>query len=402
LDIDLVLKGNSLTTLNGAIVVEDYDSKLAFHHNEITSKGVGDIHGMPFDIRINPNNRGDDNETTFRVELINNNSGFEAYITKRLDQSWHARVESESIKGNIKVVLSDGGYPNVNLLGLHVTTLDAIKGEWDIVPDDFPNMYLSTSGIYIDDYRLPNFQVELSSEQDVLLISNLQFEGREFLSFNGGWYTSTSGKTSIRARAKGGQLSEFLAQLNIKEKVQGGAFDFDIRLFCDCAPWNMSLKDVTGMVKLNVKQGIFTDKDPNIGRILSLLNIKSIAKRLKLDVADVTDKGFSYDDIQTRLMIGQSLAKIDYFKLDATSGVIRLTGQSNIVEEEYDMMAKVSPAVGDAVPAATALAGGGAIGLGVWLVDEVLFNGKLIDKIVDKVIDIEYKITGPWDNPIIK
>jgi len=164
----------------------------------------------------------------------------------------------------------------------------------------------------------------------------------------------------------------------------------------------MSLKDITGMVKLNVKQGTFTDKDPNIGRILSLLNIKSIAKRLKLDVADVTDKGFAYDDIQTHLTIGQSLAKIDYFKLDATSGVIRLTGQSNIVEKEYDMIAKVSPAIGDAVPAATALAGGGAIGLGVWLVDEALFDGKLIDKIVDKVIDIEYKITGPWDNPIIK
>ena len=135
LDIDLVLKGNSLTTLNGAIVVKNYDSTLAFHHHEITSKGVGDIYGMPFDIRINPNNRSSDNETIFRVELINNNSGFETYITKRLDQSWHARVESESIKGNIKVVLNDGRYPSVSLLDLQVTTLDAIKGEWDITPE---------------------------------------------------------------------------------------------------------------------------------------------------------------------------------------------------------------------------------------------------------------------------
>ncbi|RUM85278.1 MAG: DUF3971 domain-containing protein, partial [Candidatus Thioglobus sp.] len=399
LDIDLVLNDNRLTTLNGAIVIENYRTQLAFHNNEITAEGDGEIRGMPFDIHINPDNRGDDNESTFGVEF-SDNSGFEVYITKRLDQSWRARVESESIKSNIEVVLNDGGYPSVRVLGLQVTTLDAIKGEWDITPDDFPSMYLSTSSVYVDDYRLPNLQVELSSEQDVLLISNLQFEGREFLSFNGGWYPG--GKTSIRARAKGDQLSEFLAQLNIKEKTQGGAFDFDIRLFCHCAPWNMSLKDITGMVKLNVKQGIFTDKDPNIGRILSLLNIKSIAKRLKLDVTDVTDKGFAYDDIQTHLTIGQSLAKIDYFKLGATSGVIRLTGQSNIVEEEYDMMAKVSPAIGDAVPAATALAGGGAIGLGVWLVDEALFDGKLIDKIVDKVIDIEYKITGSWDNPIIK
>jgi uncharacterized protein YhdP len=36
------------------------------------------------------------------------------------------------------------------------------------------------------------------------------------------------------------------------------------------------------------------------------------------------------------------------------------------------------------------------------LIDEALFDGKLIDKIVDKVVDIEYKITGSWDNPIIE
>ena len=88
--------------------------------------------------------------------------------------------------------------------------------------------------------------------------------------------------------------------------------------------------------------------------------------------------------------------------MNATSGMIVLTGQSNIVDEQYDMMAKVSPAVGDAVPAAAALAGGGAIGLGVWLVDETLFAGKLIDKVFDKVVEFKYKITGPWDEPIIK
>jgi uncharacterized protein YhdP len=46
---------------------------------------------------------------------------------------------------------------------------------------------------------------------------------------------------------------------------------------------------------VNVKEGVFTDQDPNIGRILSLLNIKSIAKRLSLNFSDVTNKGFTYE-----------------------------------------------------------------------------------------------------------
>ena len=402
LDIDLVLDKNHLTTLNGGVVVEDYTSKLAFHNDEITATGAGNIRGMPFDIYINPDNRGDDNESTFGVEL-SDNSGLEVYITKRLDQSWRARVESESIKGNVEVVLNEGGNPSVKLLGLQVTTLDAIKGEWDITPNDFPSMYLSAQGVYIDENVLPNFSAELLSQDNMLTISNLQFDGvgvgDEMLSFNGFW---VDGRTGLYANAKGNGLAEFLQKLKVKEKVAGGEFDFDIRLSCECTPWNMNYQDVTGYVAMKVKKGVFTEKDPNIGRILSLLNIKSIAKRLKLDVGDVTKEGFVYEDIDARIHISNALAKIDKFELNATSGVIRLTGQSHIINEEYEMMAKVSPAVGDAVPAATALAGGGAIGLGVWLIDEALFEGKLIDKIVDKVVDIEYKITGPWDNPTIE
>ena len=402
LDIDLVFDKNHLTTLNGGVVVEDYTSKLAFHNDEITATGAGNIRGMPFDIYINPDNRGDDNESTFGVEL-SDNSGLEVYITKRLDQSWRARVESESIKGNVEVVLNEGGNPSVKLLGLQVTTLDAIKGEWDITPNDFPSMYLSAQGVYIDENVLPNFSAELLSQDNMLTISNLQFDGvgvgDEMLSFNGFW---VDGRTGLYANAKGNGLAEFLQKLKVKEKVAGGEFDFDIRLFCECTPWNMNYQDVTGYVAMKVKKGVFTEKDPNIGRILSLLNIKSIAKRLKLDVGDVTKEGFVYEDIDARIHISNALAKIDKFELNATSGVIRLTGHSHIINEEYEMMAKVSPAVGDAVPAATALAGGGAIGLGVWLIDEALFEGKLIDKIVDKVVDIEYKITGPWDNPTIE
>ncbi|HAD99538.1 MAG TPA: hypothetical protein DCG40_03655, partial [Gammaproteobacteria bacterium] len=301
LDIDLVFDKNHLTTLNGGVVVEDYTSKLAFHNDEITATGAGNIRGMPFDIYINPDNRGDDNESTFGVEL-SDNSGLEVYITKRLDQSWRARVESESIKGNVEVVLNEGGNPSVKLLGLQVTTLDAIKGEWDITPNDFPSMYLSAQGVYIDENVLPNFSAELLSQDNMLTISNLQFDGvgvgDEMLSFNGFW---VDGRTGLYANAKGNGLAEFLQKLKVKEKVAGGEFDFDIRLFCECTPWNMNYQDVTGYVAMKVKKGVFTEKDPNIGRILSLLNIKSIAKRLKLDVGDVTKEGFVYEDIDARI-----------------------------------------------------------------------------------------------------
>ena len=403
LDIDLTLKDNRLSVLDDGVVVEDYDSKLAFHNNEITATGMGNIRGMPFDIRINPSNKADDHERIFGVELVNSSSGFETYITKQLDQSWRGRIESKSVKGNVAVFPNAEGIPNVRLLGLQVTSLDAIKGDWKITPKDFPSMHLSATNIRINEDILPNFSAELISKESVLSINNLQFKGfgvsKKALSFQGSW---DGKKTQLSAKAKGKNLAEFLQRLKVKEKVTGGEFDFDVSLACECAPWNMNYQDITGYFDMSVKKGVFTDQDPNIGRILSLLNIKSIAKRLSLNFSDVASKGFTYENIETQVRLKNAIAKIENFNLEALSSNIVLTGQSHITDKQYDLMTKVTPAISDAVPIATYLAGGGLIGLGVWAIDKTLFGGNLINKAVDKVVVFEYKITGAWDKPIIK
>ncbi|WXT99521.1 MAG: hypothetical protein Ctma_0220 [Catillopecten margaritatus gill symbiont] len=401
LDVDLKLKNNHLSVLDGAVEVKDYNSRFRFRDNKITAAGAGNIRGLPFDIHINPDNRKND-ESTFGVELVNSD-GFETYISKRFDQSWRVKIESKSVKGNVAIFLNENDIPNVRLLNMQVTTLDAIKGDWKVTPEDFPDMHLSTQEIYIDENVLPNLSVELTSKDNLLTIKDLQFKGVEVgdkaLNFHGFW---VDGRTRLYAHAKGKGLAEFLKNLKIKEKVTGGEFDFDIRLSCECAPWNMNYQDITGYLDLNVKKGVFTDKDPNLGRILSLLNINSIAKRLKLDVSDVTNKGFTYESIEAQIHLGNATVSIDEFNLESLSSQITLVGQGDIIKKEYDLVAKVAPAVSDAVPVATYLAGGGLLGLSAWLADKALFDGKIIDSIVDEVVEFKYKITGPWDNPTIK
>jgi uncharacterized protein YhdP len=96
----------------------------------------------------------------------------------------------------------------------------------------------------------------------------------------------------------------------------------------------MNYQDITGYFDVNVKEGVFTDQDPNIGRILSLLNIKSIAKRLSLNFSDVTNKGFTYEHIKTQVRLKNAVAKIENFNLKALSGNIVLTGQSHIIGKQ--------------------------------------------------------------------
>ena len=401
LDIDLKLQDNQLTTLKGSAVVENFNSVLSLHHNKITSQGVGDIRGLPFNIRINPDNQDAD---IFSVELIHKESDFNLYIAKNTNRPWQVNVVSNSFEGELEVTQEESLFV-VDILNFEMLSTGALEGDWDISPEDFPeDMYVKSQNVSIGAYQLPDMQVRLASQDDVLMINNLQLEGvgvnQELLNFNGAWHPGN--KTSLKATAQGQKLSDFLNRLKINERTEGGEFEFDVRLFCQCAPWNMDFKNITGLIKMNVKQGVFTNKDPNLGRILSLLNIRSIAKRLRMDVSDLTDKGFVYDDIQVHLTIGQSLATIDHFELSSTSSKIQLTGQSDIIEKTYDLKARVRPAISDAIPIATYLAGGGLAGLGLWLADVALFKGKILDSIVDEMVEFKYKITGSWDDPIIK
>ena len=402
-DIDLKLKDNQLTTLR-SVTVKNFNTTLSFHNDEITSRGVGEIRNIPINIRINPDDRPHDAAEVFRVEITHKESDLDLYIVKKTDFPWQVGLISESAEGEIEITQEEALFV-VNVLRLEIFPTQASEEGWGITPEDFPDdMIVKSKNISIGAYQLPDAQVHLTSQDGVLMIHNLQLEGvgvnKELLIFNGTWHPDDM--TSLKATAQGQKLSDFLNRLKINERTEGGEFEFDVRLFCQCAPWNMSFKNITGLVDMNVKAGGFTNKDPNLGRILSLLNIKSIAKRLRMDVSDLTDEGFAYDDIQVNLTIGQSLAIIDHFELTSTSSTIQLAGHSNIIDQTYDLEAQVRPSIGDAVPIATYLAGGGLAGLGVWLADIALFEGKILDSIVDEIVEFKYQITGSWDNPIIK
>jgi uncharacterized protein YhdP len=61
-------------------------------------------------------------------------------------------------------------------------------------------------------------------------------------------------------------------------------------------------------------------------------------------------RGFTYEHIKTQVRLKNAVAKIENFNLKALSGNIVLTGQSHIIDKQYDLVAKVTPAISNAVP----------------------------------------------------
>ena len=234
-------------------------------------------------------------------------------------------------------------------------------------------------------------------------IKNLTFENiglsNDDLVFNGSWF---NGRTILRAKATNNNLSDFLLKFKVNEPVIGGAFNADLRLYCDCEPWEVSTKKVSGFMKAEVEKGVFTNQDPNLLKLLSYINLESIADRLRLSRTELRDQGYVYDQINAKFLFNDGVAKVDYFLVESEESDIELTGFVDLIKQDYNLAANVQPSIADTVPLATYLAGGGLAGLGVWAADKVLFGGEVFGELLDNVVEITFVISGPWSNPIIE
>ena len=403
LDCDMFVTDNRLSLLEGKIMIDNYTSQISYHYDILQTKGKGDIGGVPFELSINPDEWIDDNASTFKVAMKQVDSDLEVFISQEGGSEWHAQINSEDVEVGVYLYPHPKGPAFVELHDLRVVDIDEIKSPWNFLPGDFPSFHLISKNAEVNGSAIPNFEVDLISKEQVMQIQSLRFEdigvSDKELVFNGDWM---DGKTILRAQASHHNLSDFLERFGIEEPVSGGKFTTDIRLYCDCAPWEISTAKVSGFIKVDIEKGVFTEQDPSFFKLLSFVNLNSIASRMKLDKSELKEQGFAYDRINVKLLFGDARASIYDFQIESEDSEIELSGYADLVNRNYNLVATVRPAIADSVPLATYLAGGGLTGLGIWAADKLLFGGAVIGKMFNDVLEFSYTITGPWSNPVIE
>ena len=399
---DMFASENSLTLLSGKLKVDEFSSQLSFSDGLIRTKGKGLIGGELFQISLNPKEWIDDQDNNFRGKLSHLDSETNFYVTKNLANQWDSVIESDNLQANISLIINQNGNYFVNLKDLNFENFENVDA-WKLTPNMFPSFHLSSKNAKFNGKTIPNLEVDLVNNEDVMEIKNLIFENiglsNEDLIFNGNWL---NGKTVLRAKASNDNLSNFLTKFGVDEPVIGASFNVDLRLYCDCEPWQVSMKKVSGFMKADVEKGVFTNQDPSLIKLLSFINLESIANRLRLSRSELREQGYVYDQINAKLLFEDGVAKVDYFLVESEESDIELTGSVDLIKRDYNLAANVQPSIADTIPIATYFAGGGLAGLGVWAADKVLFGGKVIGELLDNVVEITFMISGPWSDPIIE
>ena len=401
LSFDMFASDNSLSVLGGKLKVDEFNSQISYSGGLVRTKGRGIIGEELFQISLNPKDWINE-KSGLRVKLSHLETATDAFISKNLNDQWSGVISSENLNAKVGILTDDDGKYTVTIDDLNLTSLDSID-KWELSPKIFPSFHLTARNLRVNDQDIPNFEADLINLDYVMEIKNLVFENiglsDEDLVFNGSWL---NGKTALRAKASNDNLSSFLDKFGVDEPVIGGGFNVDLRLYCDCQPWEVSLEKITGYMQADVAEGVFTNQDPNLFKLLSYINLESIANRLRLSRNELREQGYVYDHINAKLLFNKGVAKVEYFLVESEESDIELTGSVDVLKRDYNLAANVQPALADTIPLATYLAGGGLAGLSVWAADKMLFGGEVISGLLDNAIEVTFIISGPWSEPIIE
>ncbi len=350
---DMYASENSLSLLSEKLKVDEFSSQFTFSDGVIRTKGRGLIGGELFQISLNPKEWIDDQKNNFRVKLSHLASVTDAYVIQNLANQWQSVIESDNLQANINLTIDENDHYSVQLKDLNVESFENVDA-WKLSPNMFPSFHLSSTNTKFNGKIIPNFEADLVNNENVMGINNLIFENiglsNEDLIFNGNWL---NGKTLLRAKASNDNLSNFLTKFGVDEPVIGGGFNVDLRLYCDCDPWQISTKKVSGFMKADVERGVFTNQDPNLFKLLSYINLESIANRLKLSRDGMREQGYVYDQINAKLLFNDGVAKVDYFLVESEESDIELTGSVDLINSYYNLAPNVLPSLTTTIPLTT-------------------------------------------------
>jgi uncharacterized protein (TIGR02099 family) len=201
---------------------------------------------------------------------------------------------------------------------------------------------------------------------------------------------------TIEAKAQFSNLGAFMDHMGMPGKLSGGVGAIDGSLTWRDLPWTHDLNNIEGKFQASLDNGRLSSVESRSARLLELLSLQSLQRIATLDAnpAKAFRDGFPFDTIRGALTLSNGVANIENYKLDSPVATIVLTGDTDIISEQWNMKAVVVPNL-DVSGAAviTGLAVNPVIGIGAFLTQW------LLKRPLARAMTLEYGVTGTWDDP---
>jgi len=308
-------------------------------------------------------------------------------------------IDSSLLKGNFTLPLKNTPQNPIvaDLEYLQIQSSEAESKPTGMQPQDFLNLRMLSKVMSYGDYLVTDFLLETRLIGNQLKIDTLAFRrDKVLLTSNANWQYITElnqHRTSLNLSVTGKELGQTLTTLGFGDTMHNGIIDLDGEIKWSGELLHLDWETLSGKARLEIRDGILKDIEPGSGRLVGLLSVSALPRRLALDFSDVLFEGMVFDKISGTYKIEGENLYTNNTKMDGTSADVKISGRTGLRERDYDQTLLVIPKIRHTLPVLGGLLSGSGVGWGLLLLQN------LFKKSIDKSVQIEYKVTGPWDDP---
>lgn len=330
-----------------------------------------------------------------QIQMTNDNAALKGYITSSL------------IKGRVTVPFNNTvATPlSAELDYIRWQKKDAASNkhtEKKINPDisDMPNLNISSKLASFDAMVFNDFKLKTHNQENKFFIDQLDFAKQQVqLKSSGHWQYNALSKEHVSVfniDIRGDDFGATINNLGLGETIEDGRVKFNGQIGWGDSLFKMNWETLIGEVQLSLEDGYLRNVDPGAGRFVGLLSLNALPKRLFLDFGDVIKKGMQFNEINGRFKIHGEVMDTEDVSMDSESARVNIYGSTNLRQKTYDQKMVIVPKIGETLPVIGSLAISNAVGWGLLLIQ------KIFKKPIEKSVEIEYKVSGTWEEPNIE
>lgn len=271
-------------------------------------------------------------------------------------------------------------------------------------PEQIPNLNLRIDNFSVGDLQIGTITLKTQSSPGQWLIKYCKID-TPFYQFNieGSWNQKGKNNYSkMQVKLHMSDLAKSLERWQITPAIDAGKGDLEFRGGWNGSIYDFSLPSLKGTMYLQLKNGRITHLSPEteeklgLGKLLSILSLQTIPRRLKLDFSDLSHQGYSFDIFKGNFIINNGIMGTQDSYIDGPVAYASMKGDLDLVRRLYDLNLKISPHITASLPIVATIAGGPLAGLAAWVAN------KIINQSMQKIIAYSYKVSGPWNQPVVQ
>lgn len=271
-------------------------------------------------------------------------------------------------------------------------------------PQDLPSFNLRIDNLSIGKVKVGNMTLKSHSSPDRWMIDYCRINSPYYqINVEGDWTRKDNkNSTTIQSKMNLKDLAKSLQYWSISPAVDAKKGYAEFRGTWSGSVYDFALSRLNGSMYLQFKNGRITHLSPEteeklgLGKLLSILSLQTIPRRLKLDFSDLSSEGYSFDVFNGNFNIKKGIMATSNAYIDGPVAYADMKGDLDLIHKLYDLNLKISPHITASLPVVATIAGGQIAGLAAWVAN------KIINQSMQKITGYTYKVSGPWENPVVQ